>query len=182
MASDERDLRHLIEKLSSTFQVASDAHMADMKDTFRLAQADPVPASSEEVKILIPTLQPPNTPLFDTQRFQSLLQTTTLAHTFLYGQVVESTQSILDKSVALHTSTCNAILRSCNLSQEPSLPQRSARWLFSYCFFPDRRPRSWKQRLAISCRQSSFLFCCSIPCSTGEQDCLHPVSFRSGCS
>ena len=111
IASTEQDLRHLVEKLSSTFQVANGADLLDSKDTFRLAQADSASSSSAEIKVLIPSLQAPNTPLFDTQRFRSLLQTSALGRIFLYAQVVESTQSILDKSVVSHTSTCIRMLR-----------------------------------------------------------------------
>lgn len=111
MASAEQDLRYFVEKLSSTFQVAINADMVDLKDTFRLAQADSASSSSAEIKVLIPSLQAPNTPLFDTQRFRSLLQSSALGRTFLYAQVVESTQSILDKSVVSHTSACIQKLR-----------------------------------------------------------------------
>lgn len=99
VSSTEQATHDLVNSVQQLFQVSGSEQFSDALDIFAfVTSSEPVP-SNNAVKLIIPLSSQASVPktLFSLPDFLSQLQTVKMARSILYGEVVSSTQTILDK-------------------------------------------------------------------------------------
>lgn len=106
LSTDPAVVQAIIERLLSTYEGRVGQDLQDAGDTFYIRQSEQDQPSTAEARQIVPcnSTQLPRITFFTPHTFFQHLSTTSIGRSMLYGEVVTSTQSLLDRNPRLLSS------------------------------------------------------------------------------